>query len=455
LKKALLIITLLLFALGFASCEKPGAVKSDKAELLSLELEINGIDYLCSITGNSLSLDTSFPYGTSEAKVKTIVVSEGATSSIHAGDVIPVKDTGFDIKTTAEDRKHATTYHLSFSIETPSHEANLLSLTLTFQGIQYQTQIDEHNIVVDEEFAYNATGMVAIDSFTVSKNAEVNITKGQNFDINQDLSIQVVAQDGVASNTYLLKLRKDDEGRRLIESASFSSCAKWSAYSFQDLKLENNLWNSNQLEQGSFSQCIYQYQNNDTLLFGWEWSFQENQHGVNAYPEIIYGWKPWHKNSTTDKLPTKISDLSTLKVNYEAKMFTNDGGYNLAFDNWICSTSDVSPGNIRFELMIWEDRQQLEPFGDYQQEVTTSNGVYKFYRGEPNWEPPGSNWTYLAFVRVDNRKRGRVDIDELINFLVSKQIVPSNYYLASIEFGNELGNSKGYTVMKQFDIELE
>jgi len=35
--------------------------------------------------------------------------------------------------------------------------------------------------------------------------------------------------------------------------------------------------------------------------------------------------------------------------------------------------------------MIWEDMQNLVPFGDYQEDVVIPNGVYKFYMGEPDW----------------------------------------------------------------------
>ena len=151
----------------------------------------------------------------------------------------------------------------------------------------------------------------------------------------------------------------------------------------------------------------------------------------------------------------RISDINGLKVTYDTEVSRNDGDYNLAFDNWISASETITPQNILFEFMIWEDTNNLIPFGDYQEDVTTSNGTYKFYMGEPTWEPPGSNWVYLAFQRISNRNKGTVDIDELLFYLINEGIVSQNSYLASIEFGNELGNSTGQTIIKEFNVEIE
>ena len=104
--------------------------------------------------------------------------------------------------------------------------------------------------------------------------------------------------------------------------------------------------------------------------------------------------------------------------------------------------------------MIWEDAHLLNAFGDFQGNVITTNGTYAFYQGEPDWEPIGSNWTYLAFVRTEGRNSGTVDIDELLSYLIAENIVSDQSYLSSIEFGNEVGNSTGRTILKQFELEI-
>jgi len=39
--------------------------------------------------------------------------------------------------------------------------------------------------------------------------------------------------------------------------------------------------------------------------------------------------------------------------------------------------------------------------------------------------------------------------------MVSEGIVSVDSYLASIEFGNEVGNSTGYCTVKEFEVEVE
>ncbi len=457
MKKILKLLALsLLIQISF-SCAKKDELKSDKAELLKLDLGINASVFSTIISGNNISSIKDLPYGSTEVKVKTLSISAGAISSISAGDIIPVSDTGINISITAQNEVVKKVLHLSFSVAAPLDKAELLNLAFSYNEVSYQTVINGLIVTVDKEFAYNASGNLSISSFTISENAHANITIGQEFDIDGVIPIHIIAEDGTTSNTYSLSLPKDTDGELLIEHSSYSSCTKSNTYRFEELMLENNLWNSDNLPPGSFSQCIYQYQNGISLLFGWEWSFTKDQHGVNAYPEVINGLKPWYSSvgSTTTYLPKKINEISKLKVNYDIEQYIDDGEYNLAFDNWICSSSSSTPESILFEFMIWEDSQNLTAFGDYQGDIITSNGVYKFYKGEPDWEPPGCNWTYLAFVRVEKRSSGKVDVDELLDYLVNHGIVQPESYLSSIELGNEVGNSKGYTVFKSFAVEIE
>ncbi len=241
----------------------------------------------------------------------------------------------------------------------------------------------------------------------------------------------------------------------LFKSPTSSSCQAFATLMLGDFLIENNTWNTGSLGANSFSQCIYVFEDSNSQLFGWDWRFPESARGVIAYPQLIYGWKPWQPASTTRLLPREIVSIERLKVTYEVQVNKTDGPYNLAFDNWINASASVNPGNIQFEFMIWEDASELVPFGAFQGEVTTTHGTYQFFRGEPDWEPPGSNWTYLAFRRTEPRNKGIVDVDELLTYLVESGVVPAESYLAAVEFGNEVGGSSGQTVVKTFDVDLE
>jgi len=267
-----------------------------------------------------------------------------------------------------------------------------------------------------------------------------------------------VAEDGKTKRIYTLSLdseTKPSDQELLFNRFNASDCEVYSTLEHGELVIENNVWNAKNIPSTDYEQCIYKYENSEVSLAGWHWRYPEDARGVNAYPQLIYGWKPWYPNSTTQSLPVRIGALNKLKVSYEVAVERNDGDYNLTFDNWINSSSDVTPQNIQFEFMIWEDVNQLIPFGDFQENVNTSNGAYKFYMGEPDWEPEGSNWTYLAFCRLEGREKGTVDVDELLSYLIDKGIVSPESYLASLELGNEVGNSEGSTVIRRFEVEIE
>lgn len=231
-------------------------------------------------------------------------------------------------------------------------------------------------------------------------------------------------------------------------------CADFDQFNQGEITLENNTWNTQNLDVNSFEQCIYQYETNKTQLWGWSWSYPDSATGINAYPQIIFGKKPWHPQSTSNKLPLQINLINRLSVDYDIAVSRNEGEFNLAFDLWLTTNATAQPADIRFELMIWEDAHALEPYGEYVGAVNTSNGRYTLYRGEPDWEPEGTGWTYLAFLRTEDRTHGSVSIDELMNYLIEEEIITNEHYLSSIEFGTEVGNSKGYAVLKQFDIHL-
>lgn len=255
----------------------------------------------------------------------------------------------------------------------------------------------------------------------------------------------------VRSELDLLIGQIPTELQQIFTAAAVEECGEFSLINKGEINIENNTWNATNLEPNSYEQCIYQYNN----WVGWKWSYPDTAEGINAYPQLIYGKKPWHNGSTTTALPIEIDRIERLKAQYAVAISRNEGEYNLAFDNWISSAVSSRPEEILFEFMIWEDYHEIIPFGDFIANVVTPNGAYDLYTGEPTWEPEGSNWTYIAFVRTSKRTEGTVDIDLLLQYLVDQAIVPSDSYLSSIEFGTEIGNSKGYAVIKSFDISLE
>ena len=339
-----------------------------------------------------------------------------------------------------------------------SSEASLLRLEITHDGNAYTTSIAGTTVSLSELLPF-AAQEVSISTIEISPEASTNRETGTTLRVaDSPIAIEITAEDGQSRQTYSLILETEaepDYARLLFEQHSATTCGVYATINVGEIKVENNVWNTANLADGSYSQCVYSYEQGDLQLAGWQWEYPDNARGVNAYPQLIYGFKPWQPPSTTQKLPRKLADISRLKGRYEAEVDRNDGDYNLAFDNWINASANITPQNIQFEFMIWEDANNLVPFGDFQEVVNTSNGIYRFYMGEPDWEPAGTNWTYLAFQRTSNRSQGVVDIDELLTYLINAGIVSEESYLASLELGNEVGNSTGQTIIKAFEVEID
>ena len=138
------------------------------------------------------------------------------------------------------------------------------------------------------------------------------------------------------------------ELRDIFSSESQKVCSDFAQFSSGDIKLENNTWNAQNLVLGSYEQCIYQQQTSSRIIWGWSWSYPDNARGINAYPQIIYGKKPWHEQSTTPHLPIQIETINQLKVSYDIAIARNEGEYNLAYDLWLTANEAAQPEDIRY-----------------------------------------------------------------------------------------------------------
>lgn len=137
-----------------------------------------------------------------------------------------------------------------------------------------------------------------------------------------------MAEDGTTKN-YSLALEVEEtpsDEKLLFETPSAHSCEESLMIDSGELRIVNNMWNTGSLALGTYTQCIYKYEGCDSLLMGWEWQYPtDNPGAVYALPELSYGWQPWHENSTTQKLPRKISDIDRLKVSDEEQRNLQSG----------------------------------------------------------------------------------------------------------------------------------
>jgi len=222
-------------------------------------------------------------------------------------------------------------------------------------------------------------------------------------------------------------------------------CADWAEITVGEYIVQNNVWNKQDITY--YEQCIYKQSQATDFPFGWHWTWPEPPGGVKAYPEIIFGYKPWNSSSTTPALPIQLLAISGITAAYDINQ-TATGSYNLAFDIWLNSKNPPDSGSITREIMIWLDHEGMVPAGNYIDTVTINSEAYAFYMGDVNT----GSWTYIAFVKQTAEYSGDTKIDLFFDYLVSNGYIADTAYCSSIELGNEVVEGSGSTEFADYSV---
>ncbi|HEQ72182.1 MAG TPA: hypothetical protein ENN69_06815 [Spirochaetia bacterium] len=221
----------------------------------------------------------------------------------------------------------------------------------------------------------------------------------------------------------------------------------WQEMTFEDFIVSNNVWGKK--DTTNYVQYIYRQSEESEFPFGWGWYWPKEDGRVKAYPEIIYGFKPWASRSTNDALPIRVNNIGDITVAYDiTSTATHD--YNLSFDIWVTKEQRPTPQNITHEVMIWLDQKDLLPVGELVETVTLGGEEYDFYAGNVSQ----GTWQYLAFVKKTPEYKGDTKINLFFDYLVKKNYVKPEQYLASIEFGNEVVAGSARTTFQNYQVSV-
>jgi len=203
-------ILLLIVIFSVLSCEeaKPIATKSDEANMLNLDLELEGNTLSTITNGTSLTLENALPYGTAEISIKDIEISPLASVNRNVGDMLQVVQSPIDLTVTAEDGTTEKTYALTLETE-GSPEAEILHIVFKADK-SYSTSITDFKIVLTEELPFLTENLV-VEELTLSIGATATVTVGDTIEFSASaLSISVTASLPSISNTYSLEYSRDE-----------------------------------------------------------------------------------------------------------------------------------------------------------------------------------------------------------------------------------------------------
>jgi len=192
------------------------------------------------------------------------------------------------------------------------------------------------------------------------------------------------------------------------EDFYIETCSTFAEISFSSYIIQNNNWGEDNFPG---EQCIF-LSGPDTL-FGWSWNYPAND-SEYKYPEIIAGRKPWGTDSNFPLLPIRISNIKNFSTSYDVTT-ESAGKNNLAYDIWVNGVDNsqmISGDNIRAEIMIWVDDNELCCWGDKQGTVMISNSEFDVYinkndylNGKKLADSHQVSCTYVDYVAILKKRK--------------------------------------------------
>jgi Glycosyl hydrolase family 12 len=234
-------------------------------------------------------------------------------------------------------------------------------------------------------------------------------------------------------------------------------CADYTRIPVGGYVFENNTWGRGKLLPGeTFRQCLQRRVMGGQQQLGWTWSWPDRiDRTVYAYPEVIFGWKPWESNNTTDQLPKQVKQLKSVVLDYDVEQRVSNGVYDLAPEIWITNAATgITRQSVTAELMFWMDYNDMDPAGKQVDKVEIGGRFYDVFQKDDMGGPaPQPRWRYLAFrAQQKGVMTASVPIHEFIQYAVRRGVVNPDHFLAAVEFGNEICSGRGETWVRRCEV---
>jgi Glycosyl hydrolase family 12 len=243
-------------------------------------------------------------------------------------------------------------------------------------------------------------------------------------------------------------------------SIADSSVADWGGVSYAgngDYLVVNNVWNKS-AAKGPYRQEVFSGTLDGANAFGWRWDWPINSMDVFAYPEIVYGDKPWDFISGRSSPFPVIASTALITAKFNVKIRAT-GKYNLAFTVWATSEkrvgNDPDTGKITNEIMIWTSSHGFAGAGTIVETKTIDGHAFDVWVRENHADASGGSthkWTYTAFVPKEEFLEDTLTLSDFTDYLIAKGYLNGSHFLTSVELGNEIMSGSGVTEITDYAI---
>ncbi|MBN2006617.1 MAG: hypothetical protein JXA21_24910, partial [Anaerolineae bacterium] len=232
---------------------------------------------------------------------------------------------------------------------------------------------------------------------------------------------------------------------------ALTACADYERIGVGEYSLNNNVWNKG--DRTDYTQCVFAQGDTPPTAMGWRWDWPGSRRTIQAYPEVMVGDSPWDAEPPTMGFPLPVS-VRDLLVTYTASISAT-GNWNVALELWLTSDSAPAEENITDEVMIWVDANGLVPGPLLYDRVTLDGVAYKVYVAPGHGDASGGSaatWNYIAFMTEDPLLSATLNISLFLDYLVEKQVIAPDRYIASLELGTEIASGKGEFILSTYEV---
>lgn len=212
-----------------------------------------------------------------------------------------------------------------------------------------------------------------------------------------------------------------------------------------DWRLSNNTWGVGSLQNGTDYWQTIEYTPGTINGTRFAWEQHENWQGnVRAFPQVIYGAKPWDKGRIND-VTMRLDQMQNLDMTVDLRVERYSGVGNVALDLWLTDKAGGGPATVTTEVMLWLDDDSMQPSGNkVGRMVVQGIGADIFvHENLQNDSASGISWRYVA-VKLDVEYLiGTIDIDGFLRQLVSLGWLSADDWISGMELGAEVVSGNG------------
>ncbi|KAF4466661.1 murein transglycosylase [Fusarium albosuccineum] len=206
-----------------------------------------------------------------------------------------------------------------------------------------------------------------------------------------------------------------------VEKRDTTMCDAWGSVVTGGYTVYHNNWGRGDATSGS--QCTtFTSFSGGSFVWSTSWTWVGGPGKVKSY-----------SNVALEKINKKVSDIKSVPTKWTWRYTGTNMIANVAYDLWLAPTAS---SNNKYEIMIWVGAYGgAGPISENNQgpidRPTIAGTTWSVYKG------PNGDVTVFSFVAPSNLGNFQADLVGFLQYLTSKQGVPSDYVATSFQAGTE------------------